>query len=193
MKIFENYVAKFYTLKAQYSGIPVERKNDEENAKKELSEKLMQDFGIYVKWSDIPTDKNEAMRYVMKLILNSLWGELCQNPNKASVYFINDYEELMHHVENKQYKSVYFNILDSSAAHVVCNHKEEHNYKVNKVCVSIGSYITCYSRLKLLEYISTNYQKKACYIMTQIRYFIFRNIVNIFWTSVKILVVWIRN
>ena len=145
MKIFEKYVAKFYTLKTQYSGIPKERMNDEENAKKELSEKLMKDFGIYVKPSDIPSGKNEAMRYVMKLILNSLWGKLCQNPNKASVYFVNDYEELMHYIENKEYESVYFDILDCNLARVVCNYKEEHNYKVNKVCVSIGSYITLFT------------------------------------------------
>ena len=126
----------------------------------------MQDFGIYVKWSDIPTEKNKAMRYVMKLILNSLWGKLCQNPNKASVYFVNDYEELMHHVENKEYESIYFNILDCNAARVVCNHKEEHNNKINKVCVSIGSYITCYSRLKLLEYINKLPKKSMLYYDT---------------------------
>ena len=166
MKIFENYVAKFYVLKTQYSGIPKEQMNNEENAKKELSEKLLRDFGIYVKPSDIPTEKNEAMRYVMKLILNSLWGKLCQNPNKASVHFVNDYEELMHYIENEQYDSVYFDVLDCNTARVVCNYKEEHNYKVNKVCVSIGSYITCYSRLKLLEYINKLPEKSVLYYDT---------------------------
>ena len=164
MKIFEKYVAKFYTLKTQYSGISKE--NDEINVKKELSEKLLKDFGIYVKPCDIPSKKNEVMRYVMKLILNSLWGKLCQNPNKVSVYFVNDYEELMHHIENKECNSVYFDILDCNTARVVCNRKEEHNYKVNKVCVSIGSYITCYSRLKLLEYINKLPEKSVLYYDT---------------------------
>ena len=102
----------------------------------------------------------------MKLILNSLWGKLCQNPNKASVRFVNDYEELMYHVENKEYKSVYFDILDCNVARVVCNYDEEHNYKVNKVCVSIGSYITCYSRLKLLEYLNKLPEKSVLYYDT---------------------------
>ena len=33
----------------------------------------------------------------------------------------------------------------------MCKYKEEYNDKTNKVCLSIGSYITCYSRLKLLD------------------------------------------
>ena len=129
-------------------------------------EKLLKDFGIEVKLCDIPSEKNEAMRYVMKLILYSLWGKLCQNPNKVSVYFVKDYEELMHYIEDKQYDSVYFDILDCNTARVVCNRKEEHNYKVNKVCVSIGSYITCYSRLKLLEYINKLPEKSVLYYDT---------------------------
>ena len=46
MKIFEKYVAKFYTLKSQYSGIPKELIDNVENAKKELSKKLLRDFGM---------------------------------------------------------------------------------------------------------------------------------------------------
>lgn len=102
----------------------------------------------------------------MKLILNSLWGKLCQNPNKLFVFFINDYEELLSHVCDKKYESVYFDVLNSNVARVICNCKEENNYKINKVCVSIGSYITCYSRLKLLESINKLNPKDVLYYDT---------------------------
>lgn len=147
--MFENYVAKFYCLKTKYSGIGVQ--NNVEEAKKHLVEQFLNDFGIYVKWEDIPRDKNKAMRYVMKLILNSLWGKLCQNPKKSLVYFIDNYEELLSHVCDEKYESVYFDVLNANVACIICNLKEESNYRINKVCVSVGSYITCYSRLKLLK------------------------------------------
>ena len=163
-KLFEDYVAKFYCLKTRYSGIKTT--NNVEEAKKRLSERLLENFGIYVKWDDIPTDKNEAMRYVMKLILNSLWGKLCQNQKKSLVYFVNDYEELLSHVCDEKYKSVYFDVLNADVACVVCNLKEENNYRVNKVCVSVGSYITCYSRLKLLKVIHTPPEDSILYYDT---------------------------
>ena len=149
MKIFENYIGKFFVLKIQYSG--VKKCGDHKTNRKKLSDYLLQQFGIFVKWEDIPIEKNEAMRYVMKLILNSLWGKLCQNPNKASVYFVSDYEELLSYVCDKKYESVYFDVLNSNVACVVCNYKDEYNNKTNKVSLSIGSYITCYLRLKLLD------------------------------------------
>ena len=184
MRIFEQYVAKFYCLKTQYSGIS--EKNDIDAVKKQLSDELLRDFRIHVKWSDIPTDKNEAMRYVMKLILNSLWGKLCQNPNKSSVYFVNDYEELMCHIENKKYESVYFDVLDCNVARVVCNYREEHNYKVNKVCVSVGSYITCYSRLKLLKYLNKLPEKSVLYYDTDSIFYFSEHCEEILDTDMKL-------
>ena len=163
-KIFQKYISKFFCLKTQYSGLK-NVKHSIEDAKKKLSEELLTNFEILVKWEDIPSDKNDAMRYVMKLILNSLWGKLCQNPNKSDVYFVNDYEELSYVLDNK-YKSVYFDVLNGNVARVICNYKEEHNYKVNKVCVAIGSYITCYSRLKLLESLNKLPPKSVLYYDT---------------------------
>ena len=151
MKIFENYISKFYCLKTQYSGVNKGSDPDYETARKNLSNFLLEKYGIFVKWEEIPIERNETMRYVMKLILNSLWGKLCQNPNKSSVHFVNDYEELLSYVTDNKYESVHFDVLNCNVARVVCNYKEDYNDKVNKVCVSVGSYITCYSRLKLLN------------------------------------------
>lgn len=78
MRIFQDYIAKFFVLKTQYSGVS----ENHETARKDLSNYLSQQFGIFVKWEDIPIERNEAMRYVMKLILNSLWGKLCQIQTK---------------------------------------------------------------------------------------------------------------
>ena len=118
MRIFEDYISKFFVLKTQYSG--VNECENHETSRKELSNYLLQQFGILVKWEDIPIEKNEAMRYVMKLILNSLWGKLCQNPNKASVHFVSDYEELLSYVCDKKYDTVYFDFQLIPMWHVSC-------------------------------------------------------------------------
>ena len=89
------------------------------------------------------------MRSVMKLILNSLWGKLCQNGNKSSVHFINESYELYDLITDHQYKSVYFDISDSKTARVVCNYDTTHSDKINKTCVALGCYVTCYVHLKL--------------------------------------------
>ena len=39
---------------------------------------MLNEFGIYMKPSEINPDRNNGMRLVMKLILNSLWGEFCE-------------------------------------------------------------------------------------------------------------------
>ena len=118
-KIFESYVSKFYCLKTQYSGIS--NGENVEYHKKRLSKQLLNDFGILVRWEDIPTDKNEAMRFVMKLILNSLWSKLCQNFNKSFVYFVTDSEELYAHVSDKRYESAYFDVMDTRTARIICS------------------------------------------------------------------------
>ena len=161
-KKFQDFVSKFFVLKTQYSGL----KNGTETERKELSDYLLSHFGIYVKPDDIPIERNEAMRYVMKLILNSLWGKLCQNSNKSNVHFVENAEELASYIYDEKYSNVYFDVLNSHVARVICDFKEEHNHKTNKICVSVGSYITCYSRLKLLKALLKLPQESVLYYDT---------------------------
>ena len=140
-RIFENYVTKFHVLKTQYS----------EQLKKRLSQQILDDFEVFIDPKDIPDDHNMAMRYIMKLILNSLWGKLCQNFNKSFIKFVSSAEELYDLIYDHSYDSVYFDILDSEMACVSCNYTNETNYKVNKTCTALGCYVTCYAHLKLLK------------------------------------------
>ena len=159
-KIFQEFISKFFVLKTQYSGVKTGLDRSE------LSDYLLSHFGVYVNPADIPMERNEAMRYVMKLILNSLWGKLCQNSNKSSVHFVENAEELASYLYDEKYKNVYFDVLNSHVARVICDFKEEHNHKTNKICVSVGSYITCYSRLKLLKALSKLPQESVLYYDT---------------------------
>nr|CAD2192680.1 unnamed protein product [Meloidogyne enterolobii] len=77
--LFKNYVAEFMAMKIHASGFPegIEGKENEENFIKECKEK----FGIELQREKMVPD--QAMRYISKLMLNSLWegsvyGMACQ-------------------------------------------------------------------------------------------------------------------
>lgn len=133
-------------MKTKYSGISSDENLDE--FRKALSKQILDHFGIHIKPDDIPKDKNVAIRNIMKLILNSLCGKLCQNFNKP-IKFVTDASELYDLVYNKSFENVYFDILDSNTARVICSYSELNTYKVNKTRVALACHVTCYSRLKL--------------------------------------------
>ena len=54
-------------------------------------------------------------------------------------------------VYDKSFDSVYFDILDCETARVVYNYSDDVNYKINKTCVALGCYVTCFFHLKLLK------------------------------------------
>ena len=68
-KIFSDFIAKFHTLKQQYSGIPKNVQNKRKFAE-DLSRYMLNEFGIYMKPSEINPDRNDGMRLVMKLMQN---------------------------------------------------------------------------------------------------------------------------
>ena len=140
--IFRNFISKFHVLKTKYSGC-------DEHFKKELSEMILLDYGVFIPVEEIPSRRNDAMRTCMKLILNSLWGKLCENCDKSKVYFMKDSEELARHVFNNKYDNVYFDVIDHNTARVVCRYKEGYNDRRDKSCIAVGAYVTAYSRLKL--------------------------------------------
>ena len=69
-KIFQNFIAKFYTLKQKYSGIPENIENKDKFA--ELLDYIIKQFGIKINPSEIRSARNDGMRTVIKLILNSV-------------------------------------------------------------------------------------------------------------------------
>ena len=140
--IFRNFISKFHVLKTKYSGC-------DELFKEELSKMILSDYGVFIPVEDIPSERNNAMRSCMKLILNSLWGKLCENYNKSKVHFVKDGEELAQLVFDKKFDNVYFDVIDHNTARVVCKYQDGYNDRRDKSCIAVGAYVTAYSRLKL--------------------------------------------
>ena len=58
-------------------------------------------FAIKIDPSKIHFQRNDRMRVVMKLILNSLWGKFCQRNSTTHTSFVTDAEELWMALSNK--------------------------------------------------------------------------------------------
>ena len=69
--VFADFTAKFYILKQKYSGIP-ENIENKDNLTEELVNYTLNVFGLKIDPSKIHFERNNGMRVVMKLILNSL-------------------------------------------------------------------------------------------------------------------------
>uniref|UniRef100_A0A1I8B0R1 DNA-directed DNA polymerase n=1 Tax=Meloidogyne hapla TaxID=6305 RepID=A0A1I8B0R1_MELHA len=83
-ELFKGYVSEFMRMKIHASGFPkgIDTQLKEEKFIRECQEK----FGIYIEKEKMVPDK--AMRYISKLMLNSLWGRfsLRKYPNKESYH-----------------------------------------------------------------------------------------------------------
>ena len=139
--VFADFIAKFYTLKQKYLGIPKSIEN-KDNFVKELVDYILNVFGIKIHPSEIHFERNNRMRAVMKLILNSLWGKFCQRNSTTHTLFVTDAKELWMALSNKQYGSVYMNKMDSRTLRLTCKTKPSY--------INPNNFI-CFARLELLR------------------------------------------
>nr|CAD2209479.1 unnamed protein product [Meloidogyne enterolobii] len=95
--LFKNYVAEFMAMKIHASGFPegIEGKENEEKFIKECKEK----FGIELQREKMVPD--QAMRYISKLMLNSLWGRFSLRNTLSKSVIINSPNELLEFDNNK--------------------------------------------------------------------------------------------
>ena len=85
--IFKGYIDKFSKLKYEASGWPSWCVDDE--SKDSFINQVRDREGTELDSTKI--QENPGMRFIAKLLLNSLWGKLGQNPEKRQVEIIHDY------------------------------------------------------------------------------------------------------
>ncbi|KAF7639685.1 hypothetical protein Mgra_00001009 [Meloidogyne graminicola] len=105
-QLFKNYVAEFMSMKIHASGFPPSINTPEKED--EFIEKSASRFGIQLKRELMIPDK--AMRYISKLMLNSLWGRFSLRNTLAKSHVTNSPAELRDFLQNK---SIQINSVDS--------------------------------------------------------------------------------
>ena len=143
--LFKEYVNKWLKIKQQASGWPKWCTTEA------LKQKYIRDYynkeGIQLEYSKII--KNDGLRNIAKLMLNSMWGKFGQALNKAKHKQIQTTEELYHYLDSDEFHIKKFDLQKNDQLTLyfdMMRHSEDTNPNVN---VYIAAFTTCWARLKL--------------------------------------------
>ena len=118
---------------------------------KKISKKYIND---YEKNEDIKLQyekigKNEALRFIAKIMLNSFWGKLAQRPNQSRNEIINNYDDYFDLITCYN-KEVTGEIMVTDDVIVITWEYIEDFYDIVKnYNIAVASYVTAYARIKL--------------------------------------------
>ena len=109
--------------------------------------------------------RNEGMRTICKLLLNSHWGRFGMNTNKSQYKLIRDPCEWFELISNDQYTVQSADFTNKNFLQVYYTNTDilyESNSNVN---VALAAFVTCHARLKLYSELS-NLQENILYMDT---------------------------
>jgi hypothetical protein len=151
--LFDSYVNLFLKMKQESSGWPSHILNETNVEKKrELIVQYLNEFkekeGVLLDESKI--EKNEGMRAISKLMLNSHWGKYAQNPERTLIEFTGSHDGLMNILldsTNHVVKLIFHNNL----CQVLYSKSKDFIEYSNNTNVVIAAFVTSHARLKLYQ------------------------------------------
>ena len=146
--LFRDYVKMFLKIKTESSGFP-SNVNTEEN-KQIYIQHFKTEMDIELEYDKI--ERNNGMRAVSKLFLNSLWGKFGQKSNEyTDVKYCRTIEEYHSIIFNEKYEVSYIHIIDTTCIEVQYKNKSinsEDRYDNN---LPIACATTSMARMRLYE------------------------------------------
>ena len=145
-EMFNNYIKRWYKLKAEASGWPVgvESEEDKENYLEEFKHRE----GIELEAERIQV--NSGLRSISKLMLNTLWGKLAQRPNMPQTKIVKKYKDLFELFGNPKIETLAEELIHDSII-ISYRYIDDESAKPGNTAVSIACFVTAYARLKLYE------------------------------------------
>ena len=143
--LFTTYINMFLQGKQQSSGYPKNVDTDDE--KHQYIQDYYQNEGILLDKNKI--NRNEGMRTICKLLLNSHWGRFGMNTNKSQYKLIRDPTEWFDLISNDQYivqSADFTNKNFLQVYYINTKNLYESNSNVN---IAIAAFVTVHARLKL--------------------------------------------
>jgi hypothetical protein len=147
--LFKDYVNMFFTTKLEASGFPdwVKTEQDKDKYVDNYSKK-----NIFIDKTRI--EKNEGLRTISKLLLNSQWGKYCLNTNKQKYMQTNNASDVNHILLNSQYVLKQINCPNERTAQVWYEDVDDLHMGGRDNNVIIGAFVTAYGRIRLYEEIA---------------------------------------
>ena len=146
-ELFKEYVDTFLKIKQEASGYPPDCVTDQQ--KQRYIDDYYEHEGIRLDPDKIVF--NPGLRYLAKLILNSLWGKFAQRLNLSKTKRVTEPKEFYAYLYSDQYEVKDVQLVNDETVEIQYLEKEgfvEENKKVNIV---IASFTTAYARLKLYD------------------------------------------
>nr|CAD2170273.1 unnamed protein product [Meloidogyne enterolobii] len=145
--LFKNYVAEFMAMKIHASGFTegIEGKENEEKFIKECKEK----FGIELQREKMVPDK--AMRYISKLMLNSLWGRFSLRNTLSKTVITDAPDELREYYYNKSIELQSVDKLTEETVIITYKPKDEFIVEHDTSNIVISLWTTSAARIRLLK------------------------------------------
>lgn len=159
--LFTDFIDKFLKMKQESSGYPSWCKTDEEK------ERYVKDYfdheGILLDPKKI--EKNEGMRSLSKLMLNSFWGKFGQRENQTKTTVTRDPKELFNLLVSPSDQVNRIKEVNEEVVVVNWQHLEDVGECLRTVNVVLAAFTTSQARLKLYEHLE-KLGKQVCYYDT---------------------------
>lgn len=110
-------------------------------------------------------EKNEGLRSLAKLILNSMWGKMGQNPNKSKISYLSDPAEYLKMMTNDSMEITDLIFVNDEHVALRWNQKSEFIESLPNTNVVLAAFTTAHARLKLYTLLE-NLQDRVLYFDT---------------------------
>ena len=153
--VFKNYVNYFLKIKTECKGYPPNVKTESE--KRKYIQKVFERENITLDPKKIIA--NPGLYYFAKLMLNSLWGKLCQKTNlrkQNTVFSDTEFEAMW---ANHKINILDVHCLDFNSCLVNYEYKDNYTHTIPSQNCILGSFVASYGRMylyKILDIVGSN-------------------------------------
>ena len=143
--LFASYINSWLKIKQERSGKPdhVQTDADMEQYVKDYFEREQ------IQLNPELISKNEGLRYISKLMLNSLWGKLSQRPNLDQTEIVSTYAQLIALVGDERKEVFAADIVHEDSVIATWRWKDMLDSRAGKTSPAIASFVTAWARLEL--------------------------------------------
>ena len=163
--LFKSYIQAFLKSKTEASDWPDHCKGDS-SAQNEYIEAFYKKEGVRLDPGKVA--KNEGLRFISKLLLNSFWGYLGMRDNLPKTSYVNSYAGILKAFTSPETEVVDMYLVNPEVAVLQQKKKRQFPDFPTKPNVILAGFTTAHARTILYRYMSTldNMDKRLCYCDT---------------------------
>ena len=149
--LFTTYINTHLKRKVEASGWPCHILPNDKIAQQKYVDDYLEHEGIQLDLNNIR--KNEGIRSLAKLMLNSLWGKFGERENRPQTTVFYTHDEIIKHVCHPNIEAMSFTLIDDDAILLTWRYIHEANPTNKHANVVIAAYTTAQARLHLYSYL----------------------------------------